>query len=312
VDVNVPEPIGSEERSLVHASASASTGYYGVPLLKKPVWTWEIPTYFFIGGAAGAAAVLAESARWSGGDARLVRDAQRLAAVGGLVSPVLLISDLGRPERFLYMLRVFKPHSPMSMGVWTVLAFSSVSAAAAAIDIAPRHVRRSFVGRVLSRLFSMASAVTGLGMSTYTGVLLGVTAIPVWRRHVRLLPLHFAFSGLATAASVLQLLGHRERALGRVALAAAAVETGVGAVLESGRSRADDPLRHGMSGRLMRAAGVLSGPVPLVLRAFGGRSRGWALAAAASAVAGSLLTRLAWIAAGRASAQDPREPLSLE
>lgn len=311
--MNVPERIdANDNRSLVHPVASASTGYYGLPLLKKPVWTWEIPTYFFIGGAAGAAALLAEIAHLFRGDERLVRDARRIAAAGGMLAPVLLISDLGRPERFLYMLRVIKPQSPMSVGVWTVLSFSSAAALNAAIDVTPSRFRRSFAGRVISRLVSAVTASTGLGMSTYTGVLLGVTAIPVWRRHVRLLPVHFAFSGVATAASVLQLLGHRERALHRLALAAAAVESGVGAVLEIDRSSGDDPLRQGPSGRLMRAAGLLSGPVPLVLRTLGGRSRGCALAAAASAIAGSLLTRLAWVAAGRTSAHDPREPLSLE
>ena len=117
MDVNVPERIdANDNRSLVHPVASASTGYYGLPLLKKPVWTWEIPTYFFIGGAAGAAALLAEIAHLFRGDERLVRDARRIAAAGGMLAPVLLISDLGRPERFLYMLRVIKPQSPMSVG----------------------------------------------------------------------------------------------------------------------------------------------------------------------------------------------------
>jgi hypothetical protein len=313
VDVNVPERIDTAgSTSLVHPVAGASTGYYGLPLLKQAVWTWEIPIYFFIGGAAGAAALLAEIASLFRGDRHFVRDARRIAAAGGMLAPVLLISDLGRPERFLYMLRVFKPQSPMSVGVWTVLSFSSAAALTAAIDLTPSHVRTSFAGRAIGRLLSAITAVTGLGMSTYTGVLLGVTVIPVWRQHVRLLPVHFAFSGVATAASILQLLGHRERALHRLALTAAVVETGVGAVLERGGSAAGDPLRHGRSGRLMRAAGLLSGPIPLALRILGRRSRVLTLAAAASAVAGSLLTRVAWVAAGRASAQDPRTPLALD
>ena len=39
-----------------------------------------------------------------------------------IVSPMLLISDLGRPERFLNMLRVFKVTSPMSVGSWVLVA----------------------------------------------------------------------------------------------------------------------------------------------------------------------------------------------
>ena len=103
--------------------------YYGLPSLKAPVWTWEIPAYFFVGGAAGAAAVVAAVARVAGADPALVRDARWLAAVGGAASPALLVSDLGRPERFLNMLRVFKLRSPMSVGAWTLVAFSNAAGA---------------------------------------------------------------------------------------------------------------------------------------------------------------------------------------
>ena len=29
--------------------------YSGRPILKEPVWTWELPAYFVFGGMAGAA-----------------------------------------------------------------------------------------------------------------------------------------------------------------------------------------------------------------------------------------------------------------
>src|SRR6187401_2428458 len=92
--------------------------------LKPPVWTWEIPAYFFVGGVAGAAAVIAGLARFAGADSLLIRDAQWIAGAGAAVAPLLLISDLGRPTRFLNMLRVFKPQSPMSIGAWTLVLFS--------------------------------------------------------------------------------------------------------------------------------------------------------------------------------------------
>src|SRR5262249_44843353 len=95
--------------------ASPETGYYGIPLLKPPAWTWEVPLYFFVGGAAGAAAVIGAVADYSGANRKLVRDARWIAATGSVLSPVLLISDLGRPSRFLSMLRVFKPQSVMSV-----------------------------------------------------------------------------------------------------------------------------------------------------------------------------------------------------
>src|SRR5437660_2458422 len=105
--------------------ASSENGYYGTPLLKPPQWTVEVPLYFFVGGAAGAAAVIAAVGRLSPANDELVRDAQWLAAIGGAISPALLISDLGLPSRFLNMLRVFKVRSPMSVGSWTLVVFSN-------------------------------------------------------------------------------------------------------------------------------------------------------------------------------------------
>ena len=99
--------------------------------MKQPPWTWEIPLYFFVGGAAGAAAVVGAIADYTGADRKLVREARWIAAAGSVLSPALLISDLGRPMRFLNMMRVFKPQSPMSVGVWTLLGFSGGASAAA-------------------------------------------------------------------------------------------------------------------------------------------------------------------------------------
>src|SRR5881398_3476683 len=105
---------GIRPRGAPFPIASPETGYYGIPLLKQPPWTWEIPLYFFVGGAAGAAAVVGAIADYTGANRTLVRDARWIAAAGAVLSPALLISDLGRPERFLNMMRVFKLRSPMS------------------------------------------------------------------------------------------------------------------------------------------------------------------------------------------------------
>jgi peptidoglycan/LPS O-acetylase OafA/YrhL len=142
-------------------------------------------------------------------------------------------------------------------------------------------------------------------------VLIGATVVPVWSRNVRLLPIHFAFSALGTASSILQLRGHDHPALHRIGVAAALVETAIGAGLEIAPGRANEPVKHGTSGWLMRASGLLSGPIPLLLRTLGRRSPAAQRAAAISTIAGSLLTRYGWIAAGRSSAVDPREPLNL-
>jgi formate-dependent nitrite reductase membrane component NrfD len=271
--------------------------YYDVPLLKPPVWTWEVPVYFFLGGAAGAAAIIASIAEWTGTSGTLARDAKWIAAAGGPASAGLLTADLGRPERFINMLRVFKPQSAMSVGSWTLTAFSASSTAA----LAPAVTNLPAV-RIAATLASATSAALGAGMLTYTGVLIGATAVPVWHRNVRLLPIHFAASGVASAAAILTLIGHDERQVNDLALGAAAVETLIGASIETDQDRALAPLREGPSGWIIRAGGVLSGPVPLLLRA-ATRQRSWRTIASIAALAGSLLTRLGWIAAGRASVQ---------
>ena len=297
------------------AGASAENGYYGTPLLKKPQWTVEVPVYFFVGGVAGAAAVIAAVGAMSSADQKLIRQARWLAALGGAISPALLISDLGVPSRFLNMLRVFKIQSAMSVGSWTLVAFSN-SAAATAILGEIRRRRPNRPVNILTHGAQIASALTGLVLATYTGVLIGATAIPAWNEHVGTLPIHFAASGTAAAAAILELSGNQSEALHRIAIGAAAVETCMGMVIELDSAAATDPLRSGTSGAAMRGAGLLSGPIPLALRLLSLRGkhqkRELRLAAAISSLAGSLLTRWAWIHAGTVSAKDSSVPLRLE
>lgn len=275
---------------------SLTNTYYDVALLKPPVWRWEVPLYFFIGGAAGAAAIIGNVAEWTRTDGTLARDAKWMAAAGGPLSAALLTADLGRPERFINMLRVFKPQSAMSMGSWTLSAFSASST----IALAPAVTNLPVV-RTAATVASGTSAALGAGMLTYTGVLIGATAIPVWHHNVRLLPMHFAASGVGSAAAILTLMGHDEPSLNDLAVGAAAIETLIGASIETRQARSLAPLREGPSGWIIRAGGVLSGPVPLLLRA-AARRRSWRTVASVAALAGSLLTRLGWIVAGRASA----------
>jgi hypothetical protein len=298
-------------------TASSETGYYGLPLLKRPSWTWEVPLYFFAGGAAGAAAVVGAIADYTGANRKLVRDARWIAAAGSVISPALLISDLGRPERFLNMLRVFKPRSPMSVGVWTLLGFSTGASAAAFAGFIQGRYGPSLPLRVLENAGQAASLAFGLPFSNYTGVLIGATSIPVWNENAADLPLHFGASGVSAAVGLLELMGHQKnRALQALGLGASVIECWEGWRVESRRQSELDPLKYGTSGRLARAGGVLSGPVPLALRALSmttgressRRLRRWA---SLSAVAGSLLTRIAWIRAGHVSAQDWRLPLEI-
>jgi hypothetical protein len=141
--------------------------------------------------------------------------------------------------------------------------------------------------------------------------------VPVWNEHAGELPLHFGASGLSAAVGLLELMGHRKsRALQALGLGAAIFECWEGLRIESRRVAGDDPLRHGSSGLLTRTGGALAGPIPLALRlmslAAPRRSSSLRKMAAVSAVAGSLLTRIAWIYAGHVSARDWRLPLEIE
>jgi len=314
-----PLPPNARVDARADARASAETGYYGVPLLKAPQWSWEIPVYFFTGGFAGAASIVASFARLTRADHDLVRDARMLAAIGGSISPALLIADLGVPSRFLNMLRVFKLQSPMSMGSWTLVAFSSSAAGLSFLDLVRRRLDGYGTGpliRVLENAAEFLSVISGSVLATYTGVLIGATAVPVWNKNVGILPVHFAASGMGSAASLLELRGHQTPALNGLGIASAAVETFVGTSIELRKDRVLEPLKKGKSGWLTRIGGMLAGPLPLALRllslmANGRRKTALRKAAAVSAIAGSVVTRFAWVQAGKASAADPRIPLQL-
>jgi hypothetical protein len=264
--------------------ASPETGYYGLPLLKPPVWTWEIPLYFFAGGAAGSSALFAAAASLRDENSAVVGDARRIAAIGCAISVPLLISDLGRPSRFLNMLRVFKLQSPMSIGAWTLAAFGATSACAA---FAPWKPARMIAG--------LAGAPLGLVMATYSGVLLGATAIPAWSNNRQWLPALFGASATAAAASILELRGHRDRALNALGFGAALAEL----VIEWQLFR---PESRGSTAMTSALARLFSGPAPALLRLAGVRSKRARQAAAVCQLLGSLLTRHAWVEAGRDSA----------
>src|SRR6185312_10027082 len=192
--------------------------YYGKPVVKEPVWEPMVPAYFFLGGTAGAAASLGLAARLTG-NAPLARAATYVDAVAIAASPPLLIADLGRPERFLNMLRMFKVTSPMSVGTWIVSASGLASGAAAALEL---------VGRLPRAKLAAEATAGALGpfLATYTAALLADTSIPVWHEARRELPFIFAGSSAASAGAACALIA-RPTAAGparRLALAGAAVE----------------------------------------------------------------------------------------
>ena len=280
------------------------TGYYGMPAIKPPVWTWEIPLYFFIGGAAGMAAVIAMVTLFLG-RVEITRPAMWIGAVGGVLTPVLLVMDLGRPSMFLNMLRVFKPQSAMSMGVYILTPFGmAVIPGALAMELSAWHLVPEGIWTTLLHLAVYAlvivSGLSGMLLATYTGVLIGATAVPAWHTHRMVLPLHFGIAGLGTAASILELLGYRIRPLDAIAWFAIGVETLLWLWLFKTHGAADRTVHQGRSGIMLKTAEVLTGPLALVLRACG-----LVPLSAASFVVGAFISRFGWIQAGKLSAKDP-------
>ena len=287
-------------------------GYYAQPVVKPPVWTWEIPLYFFLGGMAGMLAVIALGAAMFH-LVELARGAMWIAAIAGaILSPLLLIMDLGRPHLFLNMLRVFKQRSAMSMGAWILSAFGAcVVPGLIALELHTHHI---FAGtldqflRLAAGLFTFGSAIFGTLLATYTGVLIGATAIPAWFLHRTLLPIHFGTAGLGCAAGLLELLGHRIPALNFIGFYAAAVESALLIWLTVDKHGAADRAihEHG-SGWLIRIGEILNGPLALVLRFFG-----LVPFAAVSFLIGALVSRFGWIAAGKISGSDPESVFAAE
>jgi formate-dependent nitrite reductase membrane component NrfD len=186
--------------------------YYDYPVLKEPVWRWEIIWYFFMGGLAAGCYVIASIAALFGSpeDRIVKRVGYYLSLLAVLPCPPLLIKDLGKPERFLHMLRMFKVKSPMSMGTWALLGFSIFSGITAAIQAARDGILGRWWGsRLLAKLPQHLIALPGTGFGVflggYTGVLLAATSVPLWSRS-KLLGAIFVSSALSTGTAMISLV----------------------------------------------------------------------------------------------------------
>jgi hypothetical protein len=285
-------------------SAERRGTYYGLPLLKEPVWGPAIPTYFYLGGVAGAAAALGAAGQLVGGASfrRMVIRARRVAAVAAAVGAVLLIVDLGKPRRFLYMMRVFRPTSPMNLGTWVVAATGTASGLAALLG-------RTRAGDAAG----IAAGLAGLPMAGYTAVLVSNTAVPAWNEARRSLPLLFIASAAASAASLFDALfdmsAREARSVRIFGVAAKRGELAAARRLERDLERAGEstarPLHEGRSARLWRGARNMTAASLAASLLWGGGRRG-RLVSGLLGTAGAMLLRFAVIEIGKASARDPR------
>ena len=297
-------------------------GYYDYPVVRRPVWTWEVPAYFWLGGLGAGAFVTASLAQTFGSaDDRLIAaDGFYVAAAALVPCAPLLIADLGRPDRFHHMLRIFKPLSPMNLGAWTLTGLTPLAFARAASHAADtgllRGPLRALARLVPRRLTELAGSFLGLTLAGYSGVLLGATNIPLWAKS-KLLGGVFMASALSSGSAAVTLQAARrgvpESTLHRLATIESAASLGEMAILagylvQSGKTTR--PLTTGRFAAAFWLGAVGAGAaLPLFLHRLTRRHHGRALrsvsaVAAMCTMVGALALRWSIFEAGKDSSED--------
>ncbi len=290
------------------------TSYYGRAVVKASPWEADIPAYLFLGGLAAGSSLLAAGAGLTGRPA--LRRAGRLSATAAIsASFAALVHDLGKPSRFVNMLRVAKPTSAMSVGTWILFAYGPLAGAAGAAELlAPVAGKLPRPLRLPVRLLTRLSGPAGLGaalvapaVASYTAVLLTDTATPTWNAARQHLPFVFVGSAAAASGGLAMLLAPPSEAgpARRLALGGAVFELATEHHMERGMGITAEPLHQGKGGALMRASKALTAAGALG-SLLGGRSRLAARVSGAALVAGSICTRFGIFEAGQASARDPK------
>ncbi len=312
------EEITPQPWSRMPTTTERDPTYYERPMLKPSVWSIDIPLYYFLGGAAGAALALGAALQVGGiGDASKgeLRDfaahCHWVGIIGSTAGAALLIHDLGKPSRFHHMIRVFRPSSPMNMGAW-ILSGAAPTAIATGLLI-----NRGGVLGAIGEAAGYLSGIFGAALAGYTGVLVSSSAVPIWQESRRWMPILFIASSMTAAASLLDLWYENERAsritaifgnIGRVAEMAAAkqVEHAASRVPKVG-----EPFHHGPTAMLWKTASALTA-VSHIVSLIPGKSRKRRIAAGILGAAGSLAMRFAVHYLTNASARDPRASFQLQ
>lgn len=286
------------------------TSYYGRPIVKASPWEKDIPAYLFLGGLAAGSSLLGAGADLTGRPA--LRRNSRVAALATItVSFAALVHDLGRPARFVNMLRVAKPTSPMSVGTWILTGYAPLAALAALAegrDLLP--CRLSWAAGLLrlgARPAGLGAALLAPAIASYTAVLLTDTATPTWHDAHEHLP--FVFVGSASAAAGgLGLLASplsESAPARRFAVGGALLELAVEHRMEQAMGLTAEPLHQGRAGRLMRASKALTAAGALGA-AVSGRSRLLSGLSGVALLAGSACMRFGVFEAGQESTRDPK------
>lgn len=306
---DAPDPAAALALRRAAAADPAARTYHGRPVVKPPEWTWEVPWYLFAGGLAGASTGLSTAARVAG-LSELASATRRVAGAAGVASPLLLVMDLGRPQRFHHMLRVCKPTSAMSVGSWILAAYAPAAFGAAALDVLGRLPR-------LRALADGTAALLAMPMATYTAALLSDSSIPVWSEAAGDLPFVFGSGAAASAGAAATVLAPEEAAPARrLALAGALGELLTARRMRRGLGELGAVYQEGDAGRWERAANACTGLGTVVMAAaMAGAARGAVRGvvrrsvdrtAALLLLVGAACQRWAVYRAGFQSAWDPR------
>ncbi len=300
-----PEARRRRRAELAMVPDAEFTSYYGRPVIKEPSWEApDVPGYLFLGGLAGASSVLAAGAQLSG--YRELASVAKVSALGAIgLAGVALVHDLGRPGRFVNMLRVFKPSSPMSVGSWLLTAYGPVAGAAAVSEVTGILPKAGTAA-------TLGAGLLGPAIATYTAALICDTAVPAWHAGYREMPYVFAGSAASAAGGLGLLATHPADAepARNLAVLGATVELIAKRQLIRRLARSEgqslaEPYETGTTGAVLRlaeflTAGALAGAV------LGRRSRAVSALTGASLMAASAMTRFGIFEAGIASARDPK------
>jgi formate-dependent nitrite reductase membrane component NrfD len=314
---------GGESLKMAKPSGVTQDGYYGVPMLKRPLWKWEIAFYFFFEGVSAGSYLLGTLAETFGKDRypEMTRAARYISLAALLPCPPLLIADLGRPERFHHMLRVWKPKSPMNLGAWALSGYSLPAGLLALkqltgdVQAMPAPLKKG-AALMPSRVLGALGIPFAFVMLSYPGVLLSTTSTPVWSR-TRFLGALIAASSMSTAAAALSLVlassGHDNRRalerLEKIENFAGICEGAALAAYIATSGETTEPLVSGPYARHLWLGAVSAGLVmPALARAFSSRKDGKknrlsTIFSSALTLAGGLALKWALTHAGRVSAE---------
>jgi formate-dependent nitrite reductase membrane component NrfD len=280
-------------------SLSRHPNYYGLPLLKEPVWIWSVPVYFYVGGVAGGSAVLAAFLHGKPRGGRLASICGRFAFLGTTLGSGLLTWDLGRKLRFFNMLRVFRPSSPMSIGSWTLAGTGFLAA-----------LSLLFKRGAVSLFVLWGEALGGTVLAGYTGVLLANTANPLWQGTRLTLPVLFEASAVATTSALLEMFSlnaTERRIVKRFGTIGKVAEAGSMAALEVGAARNPSTATvfySGASGVLWKAAKACLA-AGIILNLLPGTSSSRRRVGGILTTIGAVCMRFALFEAGKKAARDP-------